>query len=43
MLALILSCYAQICNEVSKDGLRATWREIIIKTRSEFYKTLVMR
>lgn len=40
---------SQICNEVSKDGLRATWREIttwreiIIKTRSEFYKTLVMR
>lgn len=33
----------EICNEVSKDGLRATWREIIIKTRSEFYKTLVMR
>lgn len=34
---------SQICNEVSKDGLRPTWREIIIKTRSEFYKTLVMR
>lgn len=43
MLALILSCYVADCNEVSKDGLRATWREIIIKTRSEFYKTLVMR
>lgn len=34
---------SQICNEVSKDGLRATKREIIIKNCSEFYKTLAMR
>lgn len=34
---------SQICNEVNPDRLQHASHEFIIKTGSEFYKTLSMR
>jgi hypothetical protein len=39
----IFGFMSQICKEDAKRALRAALREFIIKTGSNFYKTLAMR